>query len=120
MVFGEGITNDAVSIILFDTVVRFAKPGAEINFALPFKILGSFTSLAVLSLIVGILIGALSATLYKKVRLLTEKTVMECTIIFCFAYLAYCLAELINCSGIISLLTCGIMMGHYTWHNLSP
>jgi NhaP-type Na+/H+ or K+/H+ antiporter len=40
--------------------------------------------------------------------------------IFCFAYIAYSLAELFHYSGIISLLTSGILMAHYTWYNLSP
>jgi len=87
---------------------------------MPFKILGSFTKLLVLSLAIGIIVGAFSSFVYKKVRLLTHQTIMECTIVFCFGYLSYCFAELLHASGIISLLTCGILMGHYTWHNLSP
>ena len=46
--------------------------------------------------------------------------VMECVILFGFAYVSYCLSEIVECSGIISLLTCGVIMGHYTWYNLSP
>lgn len=29
-------------------------------------------------------------------------------------------SELFELSGIISLLTCGILMAHYAWYNLSP
>jgi NhaP-type Na+/H+ or K+/H+ antiporter len=35
-------------------------------------------------------------------------------------YLAYSVGELIHVSGIICLLTCGIVMAHYGWYNLSP
>lgn len=39
--------------------------------------------------------------------------------VFCFGYLSYGIAEFIHCSGIIALLTSGIIMAHYTWYNLS-
>lgn len=42
LVFGEGITNDAVCIILFNTVMEFAGPHSEFNSTTPFKILGAF------------------------------------------------------------------------------
>ena len=31
LIFGEGITNDAVSIILFNTVVNFSKENESLN-----------------------------------------------------------------------------------------
>lgn len=40
--------------------------------------------------------------------------------IFCFGYLSYVTSEVTEQSGIITLLTCGIVMAHYTWFNLSP
>ena len=64
--------------------------------------------------------GALSALLFKKFRFLTETPIIEVNLVFCFAYIAYCVCELIEFSGIISLLTSGIVMAHYTWFNLSP
>lgn len=35
LVFGEGITNDAVSIILFNAVVEFAGPGSNFTAVTP-------------------------------------------------------------------------------------
>jgi len=40
-------------------------------------------------------------------------------IIFGFGYLSYLVSEVAECSGIISLLTSGIVMAHYSWYNLS-
>mmetsp|Transcript_9362 Transcript_9362/g.14206 ORF Transcript_9362/g.14206 Transcript_9362/m.14206 type:complete len:419 (+) Transcript_9362:778-2034(+) len=40
--------------------------------------------------------------------------------IFCFGYLSYVISEVAENSGIISLLTAGVVMAHYTWYNLSP
>lgn len=42
LVFGEGITNDAVCIILFNTVMEFAGPESEFTSTTPFSILGAF------------------------------------------------------------------------------
>jgi len=40
--------------------------------------------------------------------------------IFCVAYIAYVTAELLEFSGIISLLTVGVTVAHYGWYSLSP
>nr|GEV09909.1 Na(+)/H(+) antiporter family protein 2 [Tanacetum cinerariifolium] len=35
------------------------------------------------------------------------------------AYLSYMLAELFYLSGILTVFFCGIVMSHYTWHNVT-
>ncbi|KAI8012878.1 Sodium/hydrogen exchanger 2 [Camellia lanceoleosa] len=35
------------------------------------------------------------------------------------AYLSYVMAELFDLSGIITVFFCGIVMSHYTWHNVT-
>lgn len=65
LVFGEGITNDAVCIILFNTVMEFAGPGSEFDAFTPFLILYSFLKLAFWSLFFGISLGLLSAFVTK-------------------------------------------------------
>ena len=120
MVFGEGITNDAVCIILFNTVMEFAGPDNVFNATTPFKILGAFLSLSFFSLLSGIVMGILSAVATKNFRFLTVKPVVECTLIFCFGYLSYAVAELFHYSGIIALLAASIIMAKYSWYNLSP
>ena len=41
-------------------------------------------------------------------------------LVFCFGYLGYMFSELLELSGIITLLTTGVLMAHYAWYNLSP
>jgi NhaP-type Na+/H+ or K+/H+ antiporter len=118
-VFGEGITNDAVCIILFNTVMEFSGEDSGFSANTPFKILGSFVSLSFFSILTGFIMGLVSAAVFKSCRFLTHNAVIECNMVFCFGYLSYGIAEFIHCSGIISLLTCGILMAHYTWYNLS-
>lgn len=120
LIFGEGITNDAVCIILFNTVLEYAGPDSEFTGSTPFKIIGSFVSLSFFSVLTGVLLGLLSSVVFKNFRMLTHNPIIECNMIFCFAYLAYGVAELFHWSGIIALLTSGILMAHYTWYNLSP
>ena len=120
LVFGEGITNDAVCIILFNTVYEYAGPGSEFTSMTPLKVFGSFLELAFFSLFFGFFFGLLSSAVLKHMRFLTVNPVVECNIIFVFSYLSYCVTELFHYSGIISLLTASIIMAKYSWYNLSP
>lgn len=120
LVFGEGITNDAVSIILFNAVVEFAGPGSNFTPFTSVQILYSFLLLGFGSLVIGSGIAILSSLVTKHFRFLTIKPVIECNLIFCFGYLSYSVAERLHFSGIISLLAGGILMSKYCWYNLSP
>ena len=120
LVFGEGIVNDAVCIILFNTVNNFAKSDEEFSGKTIGLVSLDFFMLFLVSLILGLVFGLLQSYTMKKVRSLTRDPVAECAITFAVAYIAYVTAELLHQSGIISLLTCGIVMAHYGWYNLSP
>ena len=58
--------------------------------------------------------------MFKKMRFLTVSSIKETLLVFCSGYMAYALSEMLGMSGIISLLTSGIVMAHYGWYNLSP
>jgi NhaP-type Na+/H+ or K+/H+ antiporter len=53
-------------------------------------------------------------------RFLTHSPVHETLFVFAFGYLGYMFSELFELSGIITLLTTGVLMAHYAWYNLSP
>ena len=119
--FGEGIVNDAVCIILFNTVNDFAKNNdTGFNAKAAGVITLEFLVLGVVSLMIGLGFGLAQSYLMKKVRSFTRDPVAECAIIFAFAYISYVCAELGHQSGIITILTCGLTMAHYGWYNLSP
>lgn len=111
VIFGEGISNDAVSIILFNTVMAYCGPGSTFKASTPFLILGSFVGLCLISIIIGIIVAIISSLVTKRFRFITSSTIVECGLMFLFGYLSYVLAELVHYSGIISLLSCGIFMG---------
>jgi len=71
-------------------------------------------------LAVGITIGLIASFMLKKMRFLTVSSIKETLLVFFMGYMAYAIGELLHASGIICLLTCGIVMAHYGWYNLSP
>ena len=116
LVFGEGIVNDAVAIILFNTVSHVS----EVSVSTPLSIIGNFLTLGVGSIAIGIVCGLIASYFLKIMRFITVSSIKETLLIFCFGYIAYAIGELAHMSGIISLLTSGIIMAHYGWYNLSP
>lgn len=122
-VFGEGCLNDIVSIILFNTVVRLQS--VEFTWYTIFVILGQFLMLGIISLFVGIFFGLFSSWLFKACSFLRGQAILETFVLFSFSMVSYFTSNAliisgIEMSGIISLLTCGIMQSHYAYYNLSP
>ncbi len=87
---------------------------------LPFAILIQFIILGLGSLGIGLVLGLIASYIFKKMRFLTVSAIKEVLLTFCFGYLAYGLGEMAHMSGIICLLTTGVVFAHYGWFNLSP
>ena len=119
LVFGEGIVNDAVAIILFNTITKFVNEEESFGPSTPFKILGEFLLLGFASIAIGIFYGLLCSLIVKYMRFVTVSSVKEALLVFSFGYLAYATGEVSEQSGIIALLTSGVVMAHYTWYSLS-
>lgn len=119
VVFGEGIVNDAVAIILFNTVVKFTSAGKTFSGKSVPGVAGDFVMLLAMSLVIGLLFGIICALTFKWLRVCTKSSIMESVLIFIYAYLSYIVSEMLGFSGIISLLTSGIFMASYAWYNLS-
>lgn len=87
---------------------------------MPLKILMDFISLGFLSLLIGIVTGLVGSYIFRKMRFLTHSAIKETLLVFCYGYVAYGIGELAGQSGIICLLTTGVILAHYGWYNLSP
>jgi NhaP-type Na+/H+ or K+/H+ antiporter len=118
IVYGEGVFNDIVSIILFNTVQGLQNE--TFTSSTPFIIIGNFILLAIFSLLIGIAFGVFSSLLFKHFRALAHSAVTETCVLFIIALACYYCSEAAEQSGMISLLVSGITMAHYTWYNLSP
>jgi NhaP-type Na+/H+ or K+/H+ antiporter len=111
-IFGEGVFNDIVSIILFNTVIQLQS--TEFTAATPFEIIGEFFMLGIVSLSIGLLFGLLTSFIFKHCRFLRVNPIIETFLLFAFSMVSYFVSDLtvianIEMSGIISLLTCGIV-----------
>mmetsp|Transcript_53194 Transcript_53194/g.72873 ORF Transcript_53194/g.72873 Transcript_53194/m.72873 type:complete len:187 (+) Transcript_53194:547-1107(+) len=120
LVFGEGIVNDAITIILFNTVAKFSKRNDKFTAKSIPVVVVDFIMILFLSVIIGFLFGCAISFLFKKARSLVKRPVVECTLIFCVAYISYVTAELLALSGIIALIANGITVAKYGWYSLSP
>ncbi|KAD4178622.1 hypothetical protein E3N88_27213 [Mikania micrantha] len=117
LVFGEGVVNDATSIVIFNAVQNFDL--SQITTAVAFQLIGNFFYLFITSTLLGAGAGLLSAYIIKKLYFGRHSTDREVAIMILMAYLSYMLAELFYLSGILTVFFCGIVMSHYTWHNVT-
>ncbi|GAB4835868.1 hypothetical protein Ancab_000785 [Ancistrocladus abbreviatus] len=117
IVFGEGVVNDATSIVLFNAVQSLNFSDLSVITAL--SLLGTFLYLFFTSTALGIGVGLLSAYIIKTLYIGRHSTDREIAIMMLMAYSSYLIAELMNLSGILTVFFCGIVMSHYTWHNIS-
>lgn len=97
LVFGEGIVNDAVAIILFTTISGFVEDNnATFTASTPFVIFGDFLLLTLISISIGVGCGLLASFLLKHLRFITTSSVKESMLIFSFGYIAYGIGEVLH------------------------
>ncbi|KAJ9154443.1 hypothetical protein P3X46_027775 [Hevea brasiliensis] len=117
LVFGEGVVNDATSVVFFNAIQSFDL--SHINSSAAMQFVGNFLNLFISSTILGVLAGLLSAYIIKKLYFGRHSTDREVALMILMAYLSYMLAELFYLSAILTVFFCGIVMSHYTWHNVT-
>nr|CAD1833358.1 unnamed protein product [Ananas comosus var. bracteatus] len=117
LVFGEGVVNDATSVVLFNALQDFDINHVDAITVL--KFVGNFFYLFLTSTFLGVFAGLLSAYIIKKLYIGRHSTDREVALMILMAYLSYMLAELLDLSGILTVFFCGIVMSHYAWHNVT-
>nr|AVG70975.1 NHX1 protein [Fagopyrum esculentum] len=117
IVFGEGVVNDATSIVLFNAIQSL--DFSEVSATTALSLIGTFLYLFFTSTLLGLTVGLLSAFIIKTLYIGRHSTDREIAIMMLMAYLSYMIAELIDLSGILTVFFCGIVMSHYTWHNIT-
>lgn len=117
LVFGEGVVNDATSVVLFNAIQSFDL--SHFNSSIALQFVGNFFYLFITSTVLGVFAGLLSAYMIKKLYFGRHSTDREVALMMLMAYLSYMLAELFYLSAILTVFFCGIVMSHYTWHNVT-
>ncbi|XP_073525380.1 LOW QUALITY PROTEIN: uncharacterized protein [Phyllobates terribilis] len=117
LVFGEGVVNDATSVVLFNAIQNF--DFSNISAKITRMFIGNFLELFFASTSLGVMTGLLSAYIIKKLYIGRHSTDREVALVILMAYFSYMLAELFYLSGILNCSFCGVVMSHYTWHNVT-
>ncbi|XP_016196868.1 sodium/hydrogen exchanger 2-like [Arachis ipaensis] len=115
LVFGEGVVNDATSVVLLKAIQNFDL--SHIDFATASELLANFLYLFIASTVLGILVCLYLTQEF--CSLVSCLCCFEVALMILMAYLSYMLVELFALSAILTMFFCGIVMSHYTWHNVT-
>ncbi|KAK1228363.1 monovalent cation:H+ antiporter, CPA1 (nhx1) [Marasmius sp. AFHP31] len=117
IIFGESLLNDAVSIVMYETLSHFHGT-EEIYVQSIFHGIGIFLLSFSVSMALGVAIGLLTSLMLKHSSLNLYPQIESCLIAL-LAYTSYFLSNGLTMSGIVSLLFCGITLKHYAYHTMS-
>uniref|UniRef100_A0A7S4IL43 Cation/H+ exchanger transmembrane domain-containing protein n=1 Tax=Prymnesium polylepis TaxID=72548 RepID=A0A7S4IL43_9EUKA len=120
MVFGESVLNDAVAIVLSNTLLSFIRTPVSADSILAAG--GSFCVIFFGSMLVGASFGLLSSLAFKHLQLThtddqgqqMDNKFVELAISFCFPWCGYFVCEALEMSGIVAILACGMIMAAFT------
>ncbi|XP_021340667.1 sodium/hydrogen exchanger 1-like [Mizuhopecten yessoensis] len=115
LVFGESLLNDAVTVVLYNTMKEF-NTMPSVTSDQVFLGLAAFFVVSLGGLCIGIMCGVLTAIVTKYT---VHVRVVEPLAVFVLAYISYLIAELFHFSGIISIIGCGLVQAQYAFHNIS-
>lgn len=122
LVFGESILNDAVSIVLTHSIDHFSIIYGRDPFysllSIFWECTYNFINMFFTSCLIGIVFGIVTA-LTTKFTKLTESPLLETSLVVLMSYSSFLTAEVVDASGIVAILLCGITQAHYTINNLS-
>ncbi|KAG6820264.1 hypothetical protein H0H93_003272 [Arthromyces matolae] len=116
IIFGESLLNDAVSIVMYQTLTQFH--GTEVYLSSIFHGLGIFLLSFTVSMALGVVFGLSMSLILKHSSLHLFPSIESCLIPL-VAYTCYFFSNGLEMSGIVSLLFCGITLKHYAYHTMS-
>ncbi|KAH9243822.1 hypothetical protein K456DRAFT_29060 [Colletotrichum gloeosporioides 23] len=119
IIFGESILNDAIAIVIFETAQKYKKGDAsKLGLLSFFEGIGIFLIVFFGSMLIGVLVGVMTALLLKLTYIRRYPKTESCLVVL-IAYATYFFSHGIHMSGIVSLLFCGITLKHYAYFNMS-
>jgi CPA1 family monovalent cation:H+ antiporter len=101
---GEGLVNDATALVLMRTAI--AAVAASVSFA---SALGDFAFAVVVGVVVGAVVGVVSVWVRSRIQ---DQPVLTTAISFVVPFLAFIPAEELHASGVIAVVTAGLITGH--------
>ncbi|XP_017770600.1 PREDICTED: sodium/hydrogen exchanger 7 [Nicrophorus vespilloides] len=122
LVFGESVLNDAVALVLSGSIQNYAEKyqsgtGTFETVAF-FKAVWNFFAIFMLSLLIGAVMGMITALMTKFTRI-RDFPLLESALFVLMSYSTFLIAEATELTGVVTVLFCGICQAHYTYNNLS-
>ena len=116
ILFGESVLNDAVAIVLYQTLLHAAPDAfaASAGSAM-LTILGDFVLDSLGATATGFGVALSLSFVFRHGTLYEESSHIEVALTVCAAYLAYVIAECFGLSGVLSLFFSAVALGHYNW-----
>ena len=122
LIFGEGVINDALSIVLFKTFLPYHTALIHdqpiITTTLWESSISIFSSIVLqlfLSLVIAMVVGLANARLLKSFPFFQHHPIHQTSLVLLFGYLAYGIAEATGVSGILTLFITAVILAHYSW-----
>ncbi|KAL5965271.1 Sodium/hydrogen exchanger 3 [Taenia solium] len=112
LVLGESLLNDAVTVVLFKIVVNFLGRDDVTTHDILIGI-AAFFIINAGGILVGLAFGVISC-LMTRIR-----THLEIIYLFAASYAAYLLSDVLGWSGLVAMITSGMIQSSYAFHNLS-
>ncbi|MCL2514473.1 MAG: sodium:proton antiporter [Microbacteriaceae bacterium] len=100
---GESLVNDASTLVLLRTAIASIAAVFDLGHAI-----GDFVWATIGGVIVGAIVGVLASAIRKGFR----DAVLVTSISFAVPFFAYAPAEALNASGVIAVVTTGLIVGH--------
>lgn len=118
IIFGEGLLNDSVAIILFKLTLNLNSLNEELNI-LDFKglffLLQEFFKVSFLSILIGIVISYLYLVVCRRIYVKKEnKIVVEICLMVLFGFFTFYFTEFLNCSGLLAIFCFIIVHTNYS------
>lgn len=114
----ESVLNDAVAIVLYETLTIFLDQPATLQACL--RAAGTFLAIFVGSMIIGVGFALLASLAIKSRYFRSDDTPLESSLVVLLAYGSYMLADGLKLSGIVAILFCGMVRTtHMGTHELN-
>ena len=118
IIFGEGLLNDAVAIILFKMTLNLNDLNEELNildFYGLFFLLRKFLFVSLISVLLGVFISYFYLFTTRKFFIVKErKIIVQICLMVLFGFFTFYLSEFLNCSGLLSIFCFIIVHTNYS------
>lgn len=120
IVFGESVLNDAVGIVLYQTVTTFLDGEYDVSVVNIFRGIGLFLGIFLASTVMGVIFGFLVSSVMVPGFFRHPAGPAEAGFVVVTALCSYFAAQAAGLSGIVSIMFCGITMDRATKPHLNP